>query len=501
MRLTQILLTPVIMALLMLVGARVFRAQQLPLNLPTETASGSRVPSSTRSETASSAKNEAETLSAKERVAAFIKEQERRKKEQAAIQPEPDIISEPLPKEPETQRHVAALHPEMITPGNFEYLGAFMPPHIEENENSFAYSSGVIAFRPDPDRPETETTLPGSLFLTGHSQHQRVSEISIPKPFLSRLKIADQLPRAEQLQPFADVTHGILNDMAATLNGSEFRIGGLQVVNEQLHWTIHIYYNPGEYDTATHGMSSLNLDDYQTEGPWSLGDVNSRSPECHSDKHAGYIFQIPKSEADKWFGGRSIISGMWTATGLQNSSHGPSMFAYNLPTSLPAFGSIQATPLAWYSMQQPLAQHHAADRWGGGAWLTLGKKQAVIMVGQKALGPVYYGLARPEDCDENKGYHGPPYEAQMYIYSPASLIHAAHGKIQPTAIQPWMRWTNESEGGGFDKYLFRRCYRDISGVAYDAENSLLYLCQPNAGTTTDHPWHATPIIHVFRIVD
>ena len=59
MRLTQILLTPVIMALLMLVGARVFRAQQLPLNLPTESASGSHVPASTRGETASSAKNEA----------------------------------------------------------------------------------------------------------------------------------------------------------------------------------------------------------------------------------------------------------------------------------------------------------------------------------------------------------------------------------------------------------------------------------------------------------
>ncbi|MFO1002661.1 MAG: hypothetical protein U0936_20215 [Planctomycetaceae bacterium] len=286
MRLTQIFLTPVIMAVLMLVGARVFRAQQLPLNLPTETTPGIRNQSAATAAATSTAE-EKEALSAKERVAAFIKEQERRKQEQAAIKPEPDIISEPLPKEPETQRHVAPLHPEMITPGNFEYLGAFMPPHIEENENSFAYSSGVIAFRPDPERPETDTTLPGSLFLTGHSQHQRVAEISIPKPYLSRLKIADQLPRAEQLQPFADVTHGILNDMAATLNGSEFRVGGLQVVNDQLHWTIHIYYNPGEYDTATHGISSLNLDDYQTEGPWSLGDANSRSPDCHSDKHAG----------------------------------------------------------------------------------------------------------------------------------------------------------------------------------------------------------------------
>ena len=42
MRLTQILLTPVILVVLMLVGAKVFRAQQLPLNLTSETAAGSR---------------------------------------------------------------------------------------------------------------------------------------------------------------------------------------------------------------------------------------------------------------------------------------------------------------------------------------------------------------------------------------------------------------------------------------------------------------------------
>ena len=108
----------------------------------------------------------------------------------------------------------------MITPGNFESLGAFIPPHFEENDSSFAFSSGVLAFRPDPDRPETETTLSGSLFLTGHAQHQRVAEITIPKPVLSPLKRVVDLPRAEMLQPFADATHGIMQDLANTLNGS-----------------------------------------------------------------------------------------------------------------------------------------------------------------------------------------------------------------------------------------------------------------------------------------
>ena len=418
-----------------------------------------------------------------------------------SLSPVPDIISQDLKTLPETQRHVASLHPEMLTPGNFEYLGAFMPPHFEDDRNSFSYSSGVIAYRPDVNRPETETTFAGSLFLTGHSQHQRVAEISIPKPFLSRLKRAEELPRAEQLQPFADATHGIMRRLSNALDGSDFRIGGLQVVGDKLHWTTHIYYNAAQYDAATHGCCSLDLSRKDAQGPWHLGDAASVSPETHSDKHAGYIFTIPDAEATRWFGGKNLISGFWTATGLQNSSHGPSMFAYSLPQALPPGGSIEMLPLVWHPMQKPLDGHKPADRWGGGAWLTLGQKQAVIMIGQKSMGETYYGLARPEDCTVDKGWHGTPYETHVYFYSPASLIHSAHGAINPTDIQTWMRWTDRSEGGGIGQYLFPRCYRDVGGVAYDRDHQLLYVSQPNVGTTPDHPYHALPLIHVFRIVE
>jgi len=417
------------------------------------------------------------------------------------LHPVPDVISQEVKLWPKSQRHMAHLHPEMITPGNFEYLGAFIPPHFEDNANSFAYSSGILAFRPDPDRPETDTTLSGSLFLAGHTQHQRVAEISIPKPVLSSLKRATDLPRAELLQPFADVTHGIMQDLADALNGSDCRLGGLQVVGDRLHWTTHIYYNAAQYDTATHGCCSLNLTKRHAEGPWHLGDGSSTAPDCHSDKHAGYIFKIPEAESEKWFGGKNLISGLWTVTGQQNSSHGPPMFAYSLPNSLPAGGSIQSLPLVWYPMSRPLDQHHPANRWGGGAWITAGNKQAVIIIGQMSLGPVHYGLARPEDCDENKGYHGTPYESQVYFYSPASLVHVAHGAMSPNDVQPWMRWTEKSEGGGFGQYMFPRCYRDVGGVAYDQEHSLLYVSQPNAGAMPDQPWDAMPLIHVFRIVE
>ena len=480
MRNLNLILTPVLMAGLMILGVKLFRGGNQHWLIHREV-------------------NAATRTTVHETVAASA--QEPTDQTVTVLRPVPDVISQEVKSWPKSQRHSARLHPEMITPGNFEYLGAFIPPHFEDNANSFAYSSGVLAFCPDPDRPETDTTLSGSLFLAGHSQHQRVAEISIPKPVLSSLKRASDLPRAEMLQPFADVTHGIMQDLADALNGSDFRLGGLQVVGDRLHWTTHIYYNPGEFDTASHGSCPLDLSQSEAEGPWHLGNGASTAPDCHSDKHAGYIFQIPQAESDKWFGGKNLVSGLWTATGLQNSSHGPSMFAYNLPHQLPAGSAIETLPLAWYPMKQPLDQHNPADRWGGGTWLTLEDKQTVIIIGQKALGKVYYGLARVEDCDENKGYHGTPYESQVFFYSPASLIHVAHGAMSPNDVQPWMRWTSTSEGGGFDQYLFPRCYRDVGGVAYDQEHSLLYVSQPNAGTTPDHPWHALPLIHVFRIVE
>jgi hypothetical protein len=398
-------------------------------------------------------------------------------------------------------RHKAALHESMITPGNFEYLGAIRPPHIQQNGTSFGYGGWAVAYRPDGDPQGPDDGFPGSLYLLGHQEHQKVAELSIPAPVNSRMKKADDLPVMEILQPFADATDGLLEEMTGG-SSEHFHLGGIVVTNGLLHWTMHKYYNVENIDYPSHGTSGLNLRTSIAEGLWHLGPMNSGRPEWHSYKHAGYIFEIPKAEADKWFGGRNLISGLQISTGLQASSQGPAMFAYSLPESpLPSNASLDAVPLVWYSMQEPLAGHHPADRWAGGAWLTLGDKQAVIVIGRKALGELYYGEARPQDCTSDKGYHGPPYEAQIVFYSPASLIHAAYGKLPAAGLKPWARWDGNSEGGGLNQYLFDTCNKYIGGMAYDRERNLLYIIQIDAGKTSDNEFETLPIVHVFRIVE
>lgn len=417
---------------------------------------------------------------------------------------------EPTPNDPSARgefgespsvRHPAALHDTMITPGNFEYLGAFRPPRIEQNGTTFAYGGSCVAYRSDGDLSGPRDGYPGSLYLVGHQNHQKVAEISIPVPHYSEYRRADDLPVAETLQPFADMTDGLLAEMTAG-SSEHFQLGGLLVTNSLLHWTMHKYYNVSNIDYPSHGTSGLDMQASIADGPWHLGPMHSGRPEWHSYKHAGYLFEIPPGEAKQWFGGRNLISGLQISTGLQASSQGPAMFAYSLPPEgTPPNASLSATPLVWYSEQQPIERHHPADRWSGGAWLTLGNKQAIVIAGRKALGDYYYGEARPQDCTPDKGYHGPPYEVELLFYSPASLIHVANGSLPAVGLAPWFRWDNMSEGGGLNQYMFDTCSQQVGGIAYDRQRNLLYLVQLNAAKTRDHEYDPLPVIHVFRIMD
>lgn len=396
--------------------------------------------------------------------------------------------------------HRAALHESMLTPGNFQYLGAFRPPHVQQNGSTFAWGGWALAFRPDGEPSGPDDGFPGSLFIVGHLRDQKVAEITIPAPVISRLKRADDLPVAEVLQPFDDVSDGIMDEMTAG-SSEPFRIGGMIVTNRLLHWTTFKYYNVENIDYPSHGISGLDTRESIAGGLWHLGPQGTGLPEWHSYKHAGYILEIPE-ESRMWFHGAQLISGLQISTGLQASSQGPAMFAYSLPQPETASNtSIPAIPLVWYSQQAPLEFHHPADRWSGAAWLTLGKKQAVIVAGRKALGAFYYGEARPEDCTSDKGYHGPPYEVEMLFYSPASLIHAANGKLPASGLKPWLRWDGEFEGGGLNRYMFDTCAKSVGGLAYDREHNLLYLVQIDAGTTRDNEFDALPIVHVFRIAE
>ncbi len=398
-----------------------------------------------------------------------------------------------------TSRHPAPLHEQMVTPGNFTYLGGFRPPHVSGMKSTFQYGGWSLAFDSHGDPTGADDGYPGSLYVVGHPNEELVAEISIPRPVISKSGVMDELSVAEVLQPFGDITGGIRAEM--TQGSSEpFRIGGMHVIDERLHWTLYKYYNVQTIDYPSHGVSALSTTRPRPEGMWHLGPPNTGRSEWHSYKHAGYILEMPREFADKWFGGRNLMSGLQIATGLNIASHGPAMYAYQLPRRGTANdAAIDAIPLVYNDIHRPAPGFNPADRWTGGAWLTVGDRETVIITGRKALGEVYYGEARPSDCSIDKGFHGAPYEAQMLFYAPQALIAAAHGKMEPTQVTPWYVWNQSTPGGGLAQYLFPSCNQHLGGIAYDRANHLLYLVQINAGTTSDDSYGVLPVIHIFRI--
>lgn len=409
--------------------------------------------------------------------------------------------SEFRPEHLPPRRHQAPLHGEMLTPGNFQYLGAFRPPHTDGQGKSFAYGGWGIAFRSDGDPEGAADGFSGSLFIVGHQNDQLVAEISIPRPLIPRLRRFDDLPAAGVLQDLGDITAGLR--LRLTDNPSQpFLIGGLLVSGDRLIWTLYRYYNAEGYDFCSHGVSTLNTTGPIVSGPWHLGPSGTGASEWQAYKHAGYVFDVPGDYADQWLGGCRFVSGLQVATGLQTASHGPAMFAWRLPEKLPPDGaSLEALPLVWNDQSTPAAGYHPADRFTGGCWLTLGQKHSVIIVGRKALGAFYYGEARPGDCTPDKGYHGPPYEAQVLFYSPASLVRSAHGAARPWEVVPWFRWDQNSPGGGIGQYLFPTCSQHLGGITWDQTHRRLYVSQAAAGATADQEYEVLPAIHVFELVD
>lgn len=369
---------------------------------------------------------------------------------------------------------------QTIPEKNFKYLGAFRVPE------SFRSGGHSLAFRPGNGR--------GSLFLvTGGKQ---VAEISIPRPKKPRSKTQQglqKLPRATLIQK----PGGITGKQLKSINeGGGTVLGGIGYVTNgtnkpKLYWTAYRYYNVTGEDLPGHGFSEIDLQNPEPQGPWHLGPANDKTGIFHSKKTAGYLFDIPRKFADKYLGGKFLASGLTGVAGQALTSAGPSLFAF-APWHNTENAEPEAIPLLFYNLgKNEVKEHTKADKWYGGAWLTAGKKQAVLFAGTKSLGEVYYGNPKNnKTCSPYKGYHGDPYEGQFLLYDPLEFRRVLQGKKKPSQVQPYARFS--------PKELFPTCDRSITGVAFDRENSRLYVLQPEV-ETEGHRYEPLAVIHVYSI--
>lgn len=385
---------------------------------------------------------------------------------------------------------------------DFEYLGAFKLPD-EQGASQWARWSGGghgMSFWPDGNPAAGQEAFPGSLFSISHTYANHVSEFSIPLPVISPDKNLDDLPRAQTLQTFYDITEG-----RQTLGLTGTTLGDLQYLPKQgtqttdkLYWTLFEYYLPKE-DAAYHGWAELNLSSPASHGLWRLGNHAASAT-------SKYLFEIPASWSDTYTPGKRLAGGRFRV--VNGGSWGPALYTFGPwnDGNPPEDGrALAATELLKYKSSRNVSHFSFGDDWVDGAWLTLDGKSAVMIAGKrgyrtKASELGTYGTPQPDDYGSGKGYHSSPYYAAALFYDPFLLAKVARGELEAGAVQPYAVWNLQS-------YLFttnldlpvqgiRTRGKAIGGIGYDRENQRLYMIE---GSVEGYYSPGKPIVHVFRL--
>jgi len=396
----------------------------------------------------------------------------------------------------ESQPQAAA---RLIQPADLVYQGALRLPE-GSNDTSWEWSGNALAYFPDGDPKGPADGYPGSLFGMGHDQQVLVSEISIPAPVVSKARNVEELPVAKTLQPFRDVKAGNFKDYEIYRAGLAYLPAQGQQTSGKLYFCFGQHMHEG-YTGPTHGWCETDLSNPKVAGMWPVAEI-------HSYVTNDFLFPIPEAWADTCAKGLRLATGRYRDGG--QGGRGPSLIAIgpwrdgNPP---PAGARLRALPLLLYSAvdsgdQNTMRGYHHADEWTGGAWLTAGDRAAVIFAGTKALGKCWYGFANgvvwpdeapfppiPPPPNDDRGWWGERFAAQILFYNPADLTAVAAGRAKPHEPQPYASLD-------VDPYLYHvkgpQQKGHVRDVAFDRQRGILYLMEPWADGDK-------PIIHVFRI--
>jgi hypothetical protein len=406
-----------------------------------------------------------------------------------------------------------------IFPEDLEYKGIFRLPNDVDNSHwGGGEASTAMCFYPEGDGSGSGDGYPGSLFGLGSHHERMVSEVGIPAPLLSDSQDASLFPVATSLQPFGDLTGGLLGTSQPEITPD--RLGGLAWLPAQgsqttgkLYWSIFNYYavSSGNYNFL--GWSETDVLNPDAKGIWKLSGFNSKTT-------SNYLFDIPKEWADQYVGGKYLACGKAGGPGSAAQSHGPAIYAtapWNHGNPPADNTGLDAVRLLFYPGDKDYyfdgqRRWGHCDDWTGGVWITAGDKSAVLFYGRVGLGDNCYGcpcdqgdIGNPtctvnsschaycyDPCGGGKGYHCYPYETQIAFYSPDELAEVAQGTREPWEVNPYAIFRPQAEN-----YFWTNCSGDKGTLAFDRENGLIYFAQPLMDDTKTYERNA--LMHVFSV--
>jgi hypothetical protein len=384
---------------------------------------------------------------------------------------------------------------DRIQPEDLIYVGAFRLPDISSASyvKSWNYGGHSMTYYPDGDSEGPDDGYPGSIFATGHAWEHQVSEISIPVPIISQTKNVDDLNTATTLQPFRDILD--VSDLEIPRTGLAYLPPQGYQTTPKLYfcWGYHMQTEPPD---LTHGWCELDLSSPHIQRGWYLAGLVAHIQNISTND---YMCDIPSEWADANVQGMRLATGRFRDGGW--SGQGPVLFAigpWNQGNPPPVGSGLQNTPLILYSStyvhgaeNHTLDNYHHSDEWSGVAWLTAGKKSAVLFVGTKGFGACWYG--NPEgsclDC-EDRGWWSDEFRGQIIFYDTSDLAQVAVGTKQPWEPQPYASMD-------IDPYLLHvgsiQQKSHVNAACFNRKDGLLYVFENRADGEK-------PIIHVWEVI-
>ncbi|MDZ7391617.1 MAG: T9SS type A sorting domain-containing protein [candidate division KSB1 bacterium] len=397
----------------------------------------------------------------------------------------------------------------LISPSGFEYLGAFALPE------DFSWGGDAIAYYRDGDGGQSGATdgFPGSLFISNLNQPENglVGEVNIPIPNISPQK------NVEQLNQSAILTQPV-NIRPSNVNNWDFVDvwrSALEYVPEEsrLYSAWSYYYTvTGEKHVCISCCDAANLSGSTKYGAWYVG--NAAQPPIDA-MISDWLFSAPQSWADANSSGRNLITGRYREGGL--SGLGPTMYAFSrvgstppaansaLPiTTLLEYGSVEGVDD--YTFPNAIDGYKHSDDWREALWLTAEQQQAVVIIGNKALGHNWYGyhgeqmrhdwviadVPYPdfwETDPDGKGWRAHVKQPMIIFYNPDDLAKVAKGQMNSYEPQPYAALR-------FSRDIFFGKDQEIVSATCDPQNRLLYVTEfvrELEGRLIIHAWRFNPV--------
>ncbi len=300
------------------------------------------------------------------------------------------------------------------------YQGNFHLPTLKGlsyAQYTFNFSQFPFAYR-----PKTNT-----LVIRGHQNFIDFAEVNIPAMGGTAAVIGN----------WFDITGGLLAKYTVTYPATKFFPRSLVIDNNDMAYgCISAWYDVNNTNYTTHFSTDLNT--HVSKGLWG---TNFHSLAC-----GGYLCELSKTLKDYYkvrFGGGESI-----AQGLSGTNNGPSLYAYDINTNLPAGSNQTATNLVKYPITTPYPGYDGS--WQFNAIHSL--PDHVIWTGKRGVGNAWYGEsdsstgAHPtsvryiDKCGNSKGYHNDNYQPTMWICDNDSII-AGKPKITEFNLAPYLKGT------------------------------------------------------------